>query len=177
MSDPYLGEIRMFGGNYAPRNWAFCSGALINISDNNALYSLIGTNYGGDGRVTFALPDMRGRLPMGQGHGPGLSARMIGQRFGVERVTLSNNQMPTHTHAFRASLDESNSSNPGGDVPASHSDGDMPYTAAPTDPSRFQNLSSASVTLTGDAASHYNVMPFQCVNFIICLHGIYPSRP
>ncbi|MFT5083446.1 MAG: microcystin-dependent protein [Lentisphaeria bacterium] len=176
MSDPFYGEIRMFGGNFAPRNWAFCSGGLLAVADHNAVFSLLGTTYGGDGRTTFGLPDMRGRLPINQGTGPGLSPYPMGATPGVERVTLSINELPSHTHSLQASTDNSTSSNPGNDVLASHTDGDSPYTAVPTDPSRYQTMNSQTVASTGGNQSHTNMMPYQCVSFIICLVGLYPSR-
>ena len=176
MSDPYLGEIRMFGGNFAPRNWALCVGTILYISDNTALFSLLGTNFGGDGRTSFGLPDMRGRIPMHQGSGPGLTYRAIGQRFGIESVVLSNNEMPMHNHTLQATTTFAASSNPGNDVLASHSDGDMPFTAIPSDPTNYQTMSSDTVISTGGSVAHNNMMPYQCVSFIICMQGIYPSR-
>jgi len=176
MSDPYLGEIRMFSGNFAPRNWAFCAGALLSISENNALFSLLGTNFGGDGRATFALPDMRGRIPIHQGYAPSLSPRRIGQHFGTENVYLTNNEMPAHSHTLQASSSEADSTNPSGDVLASHSDGDLPYTGTPSDSTRFENMNSETVGTAGGAQPHSNMMPYQCVSFIISLQGIYPSR-
>ena len=102
MSEPYVGEIRMFAGNFAPRGWAFCDGQLLAVSQNDALFSLFGTIYGGDGRTTFGLPDLRGRIPLHQGHGPGLSERRLGSKGGGENETLTINQMPSHTHIFSA---------------------------------------------------------------------------
>ncbi len=176
MSDPFTGEIRMFAGNFAPRNWALCIGTIMSISDNNALYSLLGTSYGGDGRVTFGLPDMRGRIPLHQGNGPGLTPRAIGQRFGWEEVSLSINQIPAHTHKLQASTSDATSSNPASDVLASHSDGDLPYATESTDPTRIQTMNSQTVALSGGSQAHTNMMPYQCVSFIICLFGLYPSR-
>ncbi|MDF1642497.1 phage tail protein, partial [Thalassolituus oleivorans] len=103
MSEPFVGEIRMFAGNFAPRGWAFCDGQLMAVSQNDALFSLLGTVYGGDGRTTFGLPDMRGRLPVHQGQGPGLSLRRLGARYGEENVTLTVNEIPPHSHGFMAS--------------------------------------------------------------------------
>ena len=176
MSDPFYGEIRMFGGNFAPRNWAFCSGELLSVAQNNALFSLLGTSYGGDGRTNFGLPDMRGRLPVNQGQGPGLSPYPLGYKPGVENVILSINELPAHTHNLQASADGATSSNPGNDVLASHTDGDFPYTDPPSDQSRYQTMNSETVASTGENRSHTNMMPYQCVSFIICLLGLYPSR-
>lgn len=116
MSDPFVGEIRMFAGNFAPRQWAFCNGQLMAISQNDALFSLLGTIYGGDGRSSFGIPDMRGRIPMHWGTGPGLTPRPIGQKMGVESVALTANQIPSHSHTMQASTDSVSSVNPTGTV-------------------------------------------------------------
>src|SRR3954454_5741331 len=118
MSDPFIGELRLFGFNFAPRNWATCDGQLMSISQNTALFSLLGTQYGGNGQTTFALPDLRGRVPKHAGQGPGLSTYTIGQVGGTETQTLSASQMPAHTHAVAASTDDATTSQPGGKVPA-----------------------------------------------------------
>lgn len=176
MSDAYLGEIRMFGGNYAPVDWAFCNGSILSIAQFNALFSLLGTSYGGDGRSNFALPDMRGRIPLHYGYGPGLTPRMLGTRFGSEEIHLSINQIPNHTHALQASMDNATSSNPASDVLASQADADIPYTTVPSDPSLIGPMSSGAVASSGGSESHYNLMPYQCVSFIICTNGLYPPR-
>ncbi|PWK50752.1 phage tail protein [Pleionea mediterranea] len=176
MSDPYIGEIRMFAGNFTPRSWANCSGQMIAISQNNALFALLGTTYGGDGRTSFGLPDFRGRIPIHQGRGNGLTPRFLGQRLGFERETLSTNQMPSHNHAYVASRDDADSSNPANDVMASQSDGDQPYAGSPSDPANFQQLNSQTIAFSGDSQSHNNIMPFLCVNFIICMVGAFPQR-
>ena len=174
MSDPFYGEIRMFAGTFAPRNWAFCAGALLLISQNNALFSLLGTTYGGDGRTSFALPDLRGRIPIHQGTGIGLTPRIMGQKMGSERITLTTNQIPAHTHGLMVSKSDANSTVLTGRVMASHSDGDLTYTEYNQD--RAETMSSETVALAGGNESHYNVMPFQCLSFIICTIGDYPSR-
>ncbi|WP_462158963.1 phage tail protein [Pseudoalteromonas sp. GB56] len=176
MSDPYIGEIRMFAGNFAPRNWSNCSGQILSIAQNNALFALLGTTYGGDGVSTFALPDLRGRIPVHQGAGPGLTPRKIGSKFGSERETLNINELPDHNHALMASLNDADSSNPANDVLASQSDGDQPYAGAPSDPSNFQQLNSQSIGISGGGQAHNNLMPSLCVNFIICMFGNFPSR-
>lgn len=176
MSDPYTGEIRMFAGNYAPRQWAYCNGQLLSIADNNALFSLLGTTYGGDGRVTFGLPEMRGRLPVHHGQGPGLSYRTLGMRFGSESLTLNTNQMPSHSHSYHASTDIANSANPGNDVLASQDDGDTPYAAQPTEPTNLENMNSQTLAMAGGSQPHNNMMPYLSISFIICLFGIYPPR-
>ncbi|WP_281560777.1 tail fiber protein [Thalassomonas sp. RHCl1] len=176
MSEPFIGEIRMFAGNFAPKNWAFCDGQLLAVSSNEALFSLLSNNYGGDGRSSFGLPEMRGRLPMHMGQGSGLSNRTLGARPGVERVTLSSDQMPNHSHGLVASRGEADASTPAGRVLASQTDGDMPYTPTPGDLTDIEDMDSRSLSPTGDALSHNNMMPYLGVNFIISLLGIYPSR-
>lgn len=171
MATPFVGEIRMFGGNFAPRAWAFCNGQLMAVSQNDALFSLLGTIYGGDGRTTFGLPDMRGRLPVHYGQGPGLSPRPIGQKTGVERVTLNVNDMATHTHALNATTNTTgNNSDPAGRVLAAGTSGQYKLTGTPV------KMSANAIKQTGNSASHTNLMPTQCVSFIIALVGIYPSR-
>ena len=171
MSEPFVGEIRMFAGNFAPRNWALCDGQLLPISSNDALFSLIGTLYGGDGRTTFALPDLRGRVPLHMGQGPGLTDRRIGSRGGSENTTLTPGELPVHNHPVQASTDPATSGDPGGNVVADAGDSQL-YNSVPGDiPDPGMQTSQV-----GGSQQHTNVMPFQCVHFIICLFGIYPSR-
>ncbi len=170
MSEPYVGEIRMFAGNFAPRGWALCDGQLLAVSQNDALFSLLGTIYGGDGRTTFGLPDMRGRIPVHAGTGPGLSPRRLGGKSGTERETLTVSQIPSHTHSLSVSATSSRatSSSPGGAVPAA---GEAKvYSSGST--SNIPTVSSG----VGGSRPHSNLMPFQCIHFIIALVGIYPSR-
>jgi len=171
MSEPFLGEITMFAGNFAPRSWALCDGQLLAITQNSALFSLLGTIYGGDGRTTFGLPELRGRVPIHQGNGPGLSNRPIGQKAGSEQVTVSANQRPIHTHAFRGSGDIASSPNPQGRVVAKPTTVDLYINEAQT-----ADLASGAMGSTGGNQSHTNVMPFLCIHFIIALVGIFPSR-
>jgi len=173
MSDPFIGEIRMFAGNFAPRSWALCDGQLLAISQNDALFSLLGTIYGGDGRSTFALPDMRGRIPLHKGQAPGLSNRPIGQQAGQENVTLTTNQLPAHNHAFHASTSPADSGYPAGQLVADTTP-DPVYNEAGADTDIA--MPANTVSNVGDGQAHPNTMPFQCVNFIIALFGIYPSR-
>ncbi|QBK31404.1 phage tail protein [Roseitalea porphyridii] len=170
MSEPFVGEIRMFAGNFAPRGWAFCDGQLLAVSQNDALFSLLGTIYGGDGRTTFGLPDLRGRLPIHAGHGPGLSERRLGAKSGAEKVTLTVNQLPSHTHPLQASTGAAVSRQPAGQTMATAEGSIYSRTTAP------EMLSSDSITNTGGSRSHTNLMPFLCVHFIVALFGIYPSR-
>lgn len=171
MSEPFVGEIRMFAGNFAPRGWAFCDGQLLAVSQNDALFSLLGTIYGGDGRTTFGLPDLRGRIPIHAGQGPGLSNRRLGSKGGAEKVTLTVNQFPSHTHGpLRASSQTAVDALPGGKVTA------QTDTPLYVDDTPVAGFNAASVTNVGGSQSHTNMMPFLCVNFIIALFGIYPSR-
>jgi microcystin-dependent protein len=171
MSEPFVGEIRMFAGNFAPRGWAFCDGQLLAVSQNDALFSLLGTIYGGDGRTTFGLPDLRGRIPIHSGHGPGLSERRLGAKGGAEKVTLTVNQMPSHGHNFYGSDSVATSTTPAGQglVRA-----DQNFYASNTPPNLA--LSSESITGAGGSRSHSNLMPYLCVHYIIALFGVYPSR-
>ncbi|WP_299866464.1 tail fiber protein [uncultured Hoeflea sp.] len=171
MSEPFVGEIRMFAGNFAPRGWAFCDGQLLAVSQNDALFSLLGTIYGGDGRTTFGLPDMRGRLPIHAGQGPGLSERRLGAKGGAENVTLTVNQLPSHTHTPEASTNPATTPNPGNAVIAAGNAIEM-FTADAAD----GNFSSNAITNVGGSRSHTNLMPYLCIHFIIALVGIYPSR-
>jgi len=171
MSEPFVGEIRMFAGNFAPRGWAFCDGQLLAVSQNDALFSLLGTIYGGDGRSTFGLPDMRGRLSIHAGHGPGLSERRLGAKGGAEHVTLTTNQLPSHSHNYHGSTEAGNTSAPAGKVLAGRASH-----ATYIEDSASTSMGSNSVSSTGGSQSHTNIMPFLCVNYIIALFGIYPSR-
>ena len=174
MSEPYVGEIRMFAGNFAPRSWALCDGQLLAVAQNDALFSLLGTIYGGDGRTTFGLPDLRGRLPMHMGSGPGLSPRNIGQKQGAESVSVGASQVPSHNHDMRAAAIPGTQNVPAGGLLAS-SPSVRIYRPQP--PLAGSNLASNAIgPSAGAALPHSNLMPFQCVNFIIALFGIYPSR-
>ncbi len=171
MSEPFVGEIRMFAGNFAPRGWAYCDGQLLAVSQNDALFSLLGTIYGGDGRTTFGLPDLRGRIPLHAGTGPGLSARRLGAKGGAENETLTTNQLASHTHDWNANTAVATGSAPQGKV-----------VATPAPIRMFKNanqntdLANNTIANTGGSQPHTNLMPTLCVHFIIALFGIYPSR-
>lgn len=171
MSDAYLGEIRMFGGRFNPYQWALCNGDLLPISSNPALFSLIGTIYGGDGRTTFGLPDLRDRVPMHFGDGPGLTPRPIGERTGTEQVTLMGQQIPSHTHHVQVSTDTASEITFAQNVPAKQ----YIYEDFPDAP-QTGDLYAPSVGQTGSNAPHSNMMPYLAVSFIICLNGIFPPR-
>jgi microcystin-dependent protein len=173
MSEPFIGQIQLVGFNFAPRGWAFCNGQLLPISQNTALFSLLGTTYGGDGETTFALPDLRGRVPVhsGSSSGPGLSPRPLGQRSGQETVTLNTTQIPAHAHTFSApvSSDSGETDTPEGGVPAVASED---IYAESTD-----SVGLASTTgNTGGGQGHNNMQPYLVVNFCIALTGIFPSQ-
>lgn len=170
MSDAFIGEIRMFAGNYAPEGWLPCDGRQLGISGNEVLFSLLGTTYGGDGQTKFNLPDLRGRLAIGMGQGTGLSARPLGQQTGTETVTLTVAQTPAHSHNFKAGGSAS-APNPQGLVPGSVND----FNLYGTTPNAW--LAVDSVTPSGgNAQAHNNVMPSLAISFIICTQGIYPSQ-
>ncbi|XXF78478.1 tail fiber protein [Myxococcaceae bacterium GXIMD 01537] len=175
MSQPFVGQIIMFAGNFAPRGWAFCNGQLLSIAQNTALFALLGTTYGGNGQTTFALPDLRGRFPMQPGQGPGLSPRSLGEMGGTENVTLVNTQMPAHNHALLAHSGPGDQFSPEGTLNAVALDGSgQPinlYSATPN-----TTMNPQSVSISGGNQPHNNMSPFLCVNFIIALEGIYPSQ-
>ncbi|HSR49370.1 MAG TPA: tail fiber protein [Acidobacteriota bacterium] len=173
MSEPFVAEIRIFAGNFAPRGWAFCNGQLLPVSQNTALFSLIGTTYGGDGRTTTALPNLEGRAPMHPGRGPGLTDRRLGQRGGVETVTLNEAQMPNHTHTMRASDGRGRSGIAVGNVLAEPRDGLLYQTNTSAN---LVDMSDSSLSDTGGSQAHNNMQPYLTMNFIIALVGLYPSR-
>lgn len=166
MAQPYVGEIRMFAGNFAPQGWMFCEGELLPISEYETLFNLIGTTYGGDGQSTFALPDMRGRIPIHQGNG-----FILAETGGAEEITLTVNQIPAHTHPLLASTNVAQDTNPSGKIPGQTSGGILLYIQDSTD----ANLSTQAITLVGGSQPHTNFQPYLCVNFIISLFGIFPS--
>ena len=173
MSEPYVGEIRMFAGNFAPRGWAFCDGQLLAVSQNDALFSLVGTIYGGDGNTTFGLPDLRGRIPIHAGAGPGLSERRLGAKGGAEKVTLTVNQIPSHNHQVKCDDFVGDSYGDGGSNNIAAGTTNRVYTSE-FDTSEL--LNQQTIDSKGGSHSHTNLMPFLNVHFIIALFGIYPSR-
>jgi len=180
MSDYFLGEVRMFGGNFAPANWALCNGQILSIAQYTALFSLIGTTYGGDGVTTFALPNMQSRVPMHYGQGPGLSPRVMGEMAGTEEVTLLLNQIPLHNHMAMASQDPGTLPGPANTaVPAKPVAGsgavDL-YTITGANPLTTSPMAPQAIGIDGGGLPHDNLMPYVCLSFIIALQGIYPSR-
>ena len=170
MSTPFIGTVRMFGGNFAPIGHALCNGQIMAISQNSALFALIGTTYGGDGQVTFGLPDLRGRVPIHQGQGSGLSNYVIGQVSGTESVTLISSQMPTHTHPMTANSNNGDTSSPTNNFFAA-SGSSIYSNAVPNAP-----MNPQSTSLAGGNQPHDNMLPFQVINFIIALEGIFPTQ-
>ncbi|SFT87514.1 Microcystin-dependent protein [Lishizhenia tianjinensis] len=183
--EPFIGQIIMFGGNFAPRGWAFCDGQILPIATNQVLYSILGNEFGGDGRTTFALPDLRGRAPIGPRTGPGLSTYCIGEKGGVEDVTLNIQQMPSHSHMAQTTADLNGQSTPGDEdvlspevVLASGSGTSSEiYSSSPAN-TKMGNSISATTTLanSGGSQSHENMQPYLAVNYIIAIDGEYPIR-
>ena len=165
MAQPYVGEIRMFAGNFAPAGWSFCQGQLLPISENETLFQLIGTTYGGDGQSTFALPDLRGRIPIHQGNG-----FILAETGGAEEITLTINQIPAHTHPMLASSSFGSLPNAQNNVLAKLTNVDL-YSGFPPD----TNMSAAAVGVAGGSQPHKNFQPYLCVDFIISRFGLFPS--
>ena len=171
MGQPYVGEIRMFAGNFAPNGWMFCEGQSLPISENDVLFQLLGTTYGGDGEETFNLPNLASRIPIHMGTGTSGTTYQIGEAAGVESVTLTANQTPTHTHAMIASQDVGTSPQPDGNILAQNASVTLYKVAAPVTP-----LAAAAVGVSGGSQPHDNMVPFLCINFIISLFGVFPSQ-
>lgn len=169
MAQPYVGEIRMFAGNFAPAGWMFCEGQLLPISENETLFQLIGTTYGGDGESTFALPDLRGRIPIHQGTASSGQTYVLSESGGVEEVTLSTQQIPSHGHPLLGTAASANDNAPGGKLIASSSTVDAYVNTGP-----FVPL-APSITAVGGSQPHNNFQPYLCVDFIISLFGLFPS--
>lgn len=169
MSTPYVGEIRLFGGMFAPLGWAFCDGSLLAIAENETLFTLIGTTYGGDGQTTFALPDLRGRVPLHTGQGNGLSPRALGAMGGAEAVALQPNQLPQHSHAAQADGTSGTQSTPQNAIWATST-----LTQFSSNPANTQ-MNPAAIGNSGGNQLHENMLPFLALNFIIALEGIYPT--
>ncbi|WP_420111076.1 phage tail protein [Pseudactinotalea sp.] len=168
--DVFLGTIQLFGFNFAPRGWALCQGQLLAVSQNSALFSLLGTTYGGDGQTTFALPDLRGRVPMGQGQGAGLSGRVVGDVGGTEAVTLTPGQLPAHTHGVSAAS-AATSKSPSVARPAVAAGGAAYGTAATV------SMAAGMVQPAGQSQPHDNMQPYLVGNWCIAVEGIFPTRP
>lgn len=177
MSEPFIAEIRPFGFNFPPRGWAFCQGQIMSIAQNTALFSLLGTTYGGNGQTTFGLPNLGGRVPMGQGQGPGLSPRSLGATPGSETVTLLSTQMPAHNHTLTAQNASASAAAPGGGSLAKGSKGgSRPGPLNTYAASSNTTMAPEALSLAGGSQPHENLQPYLVVNFSIALQGIYPAR-
>lgn len=168
MAEPYIGQILMVGFDFAPQGWALCNGQLLPIAQNTALFSLLGTTYGGNGQTTFALPDLRGRVPIHQGQGPGLSPRLIGEVAGTETVTLTTGQIPAHQHSLTGSSERQDTNQA---VGATLAKGGIYTTQTPA-----VAMHPEAIAAAGGGQAHPNLQPFLCVNFVIAVEGIFPSR-
>jgi microcystin-dependent protein len=171
MANPFLAEIRIFAGNFAPTGWALCNGQLLPISQNTALFSLLGTTYGGDGKSTFALPDLQSSAPMHQGQGAGLSMRYLGEQGGEPAVTLLQSEMPAHAHALNGTNQLQNLPDP-----AAHAAARANANAYVQNPGSFTQLSPKAIGVTGQGQAHNNMSPYLALTFIIALQGVFPAR-
>ncbi len=174
MSEPFIAEVRIFAGNFAPRGWAFCNGQLLPIAQNTALFAVIGSTYGGDARTTMALPNLQGRAPMGPGNGPGLTPRRLGESAGTQAVTLTEAQIPAHTHTAQATPAPGSQNTPDSTSAISRAVGSN--TAYDNTGANDTNLATQSISTTGSGGAHNNLQPFLTMNFIIALVGLFPSR-
>lgn len=170
--DPFIGEIKMFAGTFAPVGYAFCDGQLLPIAQNTALFSLIGTTYGGDGQTTFALPDLRGRAPIHEGQGSGLTSRQLGSGGGTENNTLTVNQMPAHSHSLVAVSTAGNQNSPTNNLLGDTTAFDKEY----SDASGNTTMNSSAIGNTGGGQQVNNMQPYRVINYIIALQGVYPSQ-
>ena len=175
MADPFVAEIRIFPFNFAPKGWAWCNGQLMPISQNTALLSLLGTTYGGDGKSTFALPDMQGNAPIHAGQGPGLSLYDLGQMGGSETVTLLESEIPAHSHGLIGLGAPANRTNPAGNTPARTSAGNVYIPGSPAPP--LAAMSNQALSPAGGDQPHNNMMPYLTFYFNIALQGVFPPRP
>lgn len=174
MSDPFVAEIRIFPFNFPPKGWAFCDGQLLPISQNTALFSLLGTVYGGDGKSTFALPDLQGSAPMQPGQGQGLSLRDLGEMSGVESITLLTSEMPFHTHTMNVSADPGNVQIPVATATYARSFGGSAYNPSNAG---LALMAPQMISITGGSLPHNNMQPYLTLNFCIALQGVFPQRP
>ncbi len=171
-ADPFIAEIRLFAGNFAPRGWAFCDGQLLSTATNTALFSLLGTTYGGDGRTTFGLPDLRGRAPVHSGQGPGLGPRPLGQLFGAETEPLQPMHLPAHAHTLHGSTNQATETDPTDNLLGSPQGSDIYAAAGGTE----VGMNAGSIGNTGGGQRHQNMQPSIAINYIIALTGVFPSR-
>jgi microcystin-dependent protein len=174
MANPFVAEIRIYGFNFAPKGWAFCDGQLIPVAQNTALFSLLGTFYGGDGKTTFALPNLQGSVPVQAGQGSGLSQYFLGQDGGAESITLLQSEMPIHTHTMQASGSPANQPGPNPTNSLARTQASAkPYVAA----AHLVNMNLQALAVAGGSLPHNNMMPYLTLNFCIALQGVFPQRP
>jgi microcystin-dependent protein len=173
MGTPYIGEIRMFGGNFAPAGWMFCQGQLLSISENDTLFNLIGTTYGGDGQENFALPNLQSRFPIHMGQGAGLPNRVQAETGGAEEVTITPQTLPAHSHGFMVSTSAGTTNNASGNVVGASPNVKLFYEDTPAP---AVALNAQVIQPTGGSQPHENIQPFQVINFIISLFGVFPSQ-
>lgn len=171
-TEPFIGEIKLFGGNFAIQGHAMCQGQLLSIAQNTALFSLLGTTYGGNGQTTFALPDLRGRIPIHQGTGPGLSSKVMGETAGAESVTLVTSQLPAHTHTMNSNAAIGNTVDPANNFWASQ----PALTQYESTATVASNMKANAIGIAGGSQPHNNQQPYLAINYLIALFGIYPSR-
>lgn len=176
MSEPFLGQITLVGFNFAQRGWALCQGQLLPIAQNSAVFSLLGTTYGGDGRTTFGLPDLRGRVPIGPGQGPGLTSHTWGAMGGVESVVLTEAQIPAHSHAVRATNSDGDKGGPADKILAASPPGGSGAETIYSESAPNKTMSSAMIANAGGSQAHTNMQPFVAIYYQIALQGIFPSR-
>ena len=174
MTNPFVAEIRIFAGNFAPTGWALCDGQLLPISQNTALFSLLGTFYGGDGKSTFALPNMQGSVAVGQGQGPGLSEYFLGQQGGSENVTLIQSEIPNHTHSIRVSTQQGDIQEPTPLMSIARPVGANPFAVG--NPATPTNMANEQLAVTGSSFPHNNMMPYLTLTYIIAMQGVFPPR-
>ncbi len=175
-SEPFIGEVKMFAGNFAPRGYALCDGQILSISQHTALFSLLGTTYGGDGRTTFGLPDLRGRTPIHAGTGPGLTQKRLGQKGGTETVTLTSQQMPSHKHALKATVMTATTTIAQDAMLATTPENPTGVQTYSSDSSDQVIMKDESIETSGGNQPHSNMPPYNTINYIIALTGIFPSR-
>lgn len=178
MDTPFIGQVVLFAGNFAPRGWAFCEGQLLSISQNTALFSILGTTYGGNGQTNFALPDLRGRVAVGQGQGPGLSTWVLGEQQGAENVTLISTEMPAHSHLVQVSAGDADTGTASNNFLAN---ANAQFGADQIPVNTYNGGTGATLAVNtigpaGGSQPHQNLQPSLCINYIICLQGIFPSR-
>ena len=174
MSEPFIAEIKIFAGNFAPRGWTFCDGQVLPIAQNTALFSLIGTTYGGDARTTMGLPNLQGRAPMHPGREPGLTSRKLGERIGSDTATLTEAQIPRHAHTLRGTTAPASPAALDNESSFGRTSGGLGYQSSAT--ASLVDLASVAVSTTGGSQAHANTQPYLVLNFILALVGVYPSR-